>query len=240
MDDKNYTWNIAPGALEIGKEESALNRREWMWLVLLAVALLATYASPLKEHLGHVQEIKKTLESFGHLAPLIFVVGMSGLTAIGIPRMALYPIAGIAFGFAAGFAWSLAATLIGAYATFLYSRWAGRGLVLKKWPALAKISTKLDDRGPFSIALLRQLPSPGFLTNLLFGISAVRHRDFILGTALGSIPSAVPAIMLGSSMTKASHEERIAYVGASILVMLTLWISSAAFVRRRSKQNTPG
>lgn len=214
--------------------ETAMNKREWAWLLLLTLALLVTYLSPLKEHLTHFQVIKRDLEQFGPSAPLVFIIAMSGLSAIGIPRMVMYPIAGLAFGFYAGLAWSLIATLIGAYATFLYARWAGRGLVLKKWPALARISSKLDGSGFLSVALIRQLPSPGFLTNLLFGISSVRTRCFLLGTALGSIPSAIPATLLGSSLSHASHEQRILYVVVSIGVLAALWGVASIYMKSRA------
>jgi len=208
----------------IGREETALSSKEWLWLGVLASLLLITYLSPLKSHLTHMQEIKSLLAGYGAMAPLVFVCVMSIITAIGIPRMVIYPVGGLVFGFAEGLAWSLLATVTGAYLTFLYARWTGRSLVIKKWPAMAKITTKLDGRGTVSVALLRQMPSPGFLTNLLFGLSSVRTRCFLMGTALGSIPSAIPATLIGSSVSHGSHDHRILYTATSVAVLLVMWL----------------
>lgn len=233
------------GPMDIATRESAVSLREWTWLALIAAALLATYLSPLGEHLTHVAELRQDLERLGPLAPLVFILAMTGLTAAGIPRMAMYPLAGLAFGFLPGLLWSMVATVAGAYATFLYARWAGRSLVMKKWPALARLSSRLDARGFLSVALIRQLPSPGFLTNLMFGISAVRPTCFLLGTVLGSLPSAIPATMLGSSLSNASDGQRIRMAIAALAAMAVLGLVIAWMLRRHGllagrKQNTPG
>lgn len=215
----------------IDQEGTALNSKEWLWLGALAILLLITYLSPLKEHLTHVQEIKDMLAGYGAMAPLVFVCAMSLVTAVGIPRMVIYPLGGLVFGFAEGLAWSLLATVIGAYLTFLYARWSGRSLVVKRWPSLSKITTKLDNRGFLSVALIRQMPSPGFLTNLLFGLSSVRTRCFLAGTILGSIPSAIPATLIGSSVSHGSDDHRILYTVMAIAVLLIMWLGFSFTLR---------
>jgi len=235
-----------PGPVDVGARESVVSLREWIWLAVIAAALIATYLSPLREHLTHATVLREDLARFGGWAPAVFVVVMTGLTATGFPRMALYPVAGMAFGLAPGLLWSMIATVAGAFTTFLYARWAGRSLVMKKWPALARLSTRLDARGFLSVALIRQLPSPGFLTNLLFGISAVRTRCFLLGTALGALPSAIPATMLGSSLSGATDQQRIVTAIGALVAMGVLGLVTATLLRKRGllattpKQNTPG
>lgn len=221
----------------LNRSETSLNSKEWLWLIGLALLLLVTYLSPLKEHLSHAQEIKSLLAGYGSMAPVVFVCLMSLITAIGIPRMVIYPIGGLVFGFSEGLAWSLLATVAGAYLTFIYARWAGRGLVIKKWPSLTKITTKLDGRGTVSVALLRQLPSPGYVTNLLFGLSTVRTRCFLVGTALGFIPSAIPATLIGSSVSHGSHDHRILYTALSIAVLLAIWLGFSIMFRTMLLRN---
>ena len=201
------------------REPALLGFKETVWLLSSAAGLLLVYLSPLREHLTHAQAIKADLQALGKLAPLVFVVVMSALTAMGIPRMVIYPIGGLAFGFANGLLWSMVATLVGAYATFLYARWAGRDFLLNKWPTLRALSARLQGRGPLAVALLRQLPNPAFLTNVLFGISPVGHQAFLVGTAAGSLPAAVPATLIGSSLGKASPETRLWYIALTVASM---------------------
>ncbi len=238
--------NGKPGPVDVAARESVVSLREWIWLAAIAAALLITYLSPLNEHLTHASVLRADLARLGGWAPAVFVLVMTGLTASGFPRMALYPVAGMAFGLVPGLLWSMIATVAGAFTTFQYARWAGRSLVMKKWPALARLSTRLDARGFLSVALIRQLPSPGFLTNLLFGISAVRTSCFLFGTALGALPSAIPATMLGSSLSHATGEQRIVTAIAALAMMGVLGLATAILLRKRGllatapKQNTPG
>jgi uncharacterized membrane protein YdjX (TVP38/TMEM64 family) len=222
---------------DVVRQESEVNLREWWWLALSAAGLMAVYFSPLREHLTHLQQIKADLAEFGMAAPLVFALLVTVLTAIGLPRLALYPIGGMAFGMAEGLLMNLIGTVGGAYLTFAYARWAGRSMVMKKWPGLARVTTRLDGRGFLSVALIRQMPSPGFLTNLLFGISSVRTRCYLIGTAIGSIPSAIPATLIGSSLSHDSDTHRIGYIIASGSVVVVMWLVFGWLFRRHMRDS---
>jgi uncharacterized membrane protein YdjX (TVP38/TMEM64 family) len=157
---------------------------------------------------------------------------MSATTAIGLPRMLLYPVGGMAFGFSAGLLWNLLGTLIGAYATFTYARWAGQSLVTKKWPAISQLTKVIEGRGVLSVALLRQIPSPGFLTNLIFGISPVRRRAFLGGTLIGCLPSAIPATLIGTSVAHETASVRVWMITLSFLSIIMTWLVFSIYLGR--------
>ncbi|HMP75254.1 MAG TPA: VTT domain-containing protein [Kiritimatiellia bacterium] len=214
---------------------TALGYKELIWLVASCGGLLIVYLSPLREHLTHIEVIKADFQALGALAPLAFVVVMSALCALGLPRLLIHPIGGLAFGFAGGLLWSLTATVAGAYATFLYARWAGRDVLLGRWPALGRLTLRLEGRGPATVALIRQLPNPAVLTSVLLGVSPIGHGAFLLGTAVGSLPAAIPATLIGGSIGKSTAELRFGYVALALASLLILWAASGgvAFVRRR-------
>ena len=217
---------------------ASIRRREWLWMALtIGGLLLVVCASPLSGRLEHVENLRPWLAGMGLWAPAVFMLAMSGLTAMGVPRILLYPVAGVTFGFGWGLAWSMIATLAGGYATFAYARWAGRGLILTKWPRVGALSEALRGRGFLSVALIRQLPGPGFLFNLVFGISGLRHRSFLLGTAIGALPTAVPAVMIGAGLADASAEARAGMLTAGLLGLAAVWLTSSLVFRRKCLSN---
>lgn len=209
-----------------------VNRKEAIWLLITIAGLLGVYLSPLREHLTQVRVLQDDIASLGRLGPLVFVLVLALVTALGVPRLLLFPVGGLAFGLWAGLLWCLAGSLAGAYAAFLYARHAGRGVVAKKWPAALRMSATLEGRGFLTVALLRQLPAPGHLTNIFLGISPVGHAAFLAGTLLGALPSAVPAIMVGSSALQAGQNERLLYLGTALGVLALVWIGGTIFVSR--------
>lgn len=213
-------------------EKQPLNRREWLWLFITVAGLLVVYLSPLREHLTHLRDFKAELSAMGIRGPLVFMAAMFVLTSLGVPRLLLFPLGGLAFGFMQGLLVCLAGSMAGAYTVFLYARFAGRGVILKKWPALHRMSGALEGRGIVTIALLRQLPTPGHLTNLFLGISPVTHAAFIFGTLLGAIPSAIPAILIGSSTVQASGQAQLGMLAGSLGVLAVVWIASTIYFRQ--------
>jgi len=218
-------------SIEVGKVQSGLNIREWLWLFFTAAGLLAVYLSPLREHLTHVDELRDEINALGHFGPLAYIGMLVVLTSVGFPRLILFPLGGLVFGFLWGLLWSMAGTIGGAYIAFLYARKVGRGIVEKKWPRLHDFAGVLEGRSFLTVALLRQLPTPGHMTNLFLGISPVRHRAFIFGTLLGCIPSALPAIMIGSSAAQATTQGRLGYVAGSVACLFALWLAGGFFLR---------
>ena len=213
------------------KVQNGMQAREWCWLLLTAVGLLIAYLSPLREYLSHVQDIRGYVESFGWLGPLLFFAFVTAATAIGVPRMAFYPMAGMAFGFYGGMLLSILSTISGCYLTFLYARWAGKALVKNKWPKMHQASGLLEGHGIVSVALIRQLPVPGHVTNLFLGISPIRHRAFIWGTVIGCLPAMAPAILIGSSLIQTDQSLRVAKTISAIVVLLLVWAGAAFFMR---------
>jgi uncharacterized membrane protein YdjX (TVP38/TMEM64 family) len=162
----------------------------------------------------------------GWAAPAVFVAGTAALVAVGFPRLALCLLSGLAFSFGWGFLWAQIGTVIGSYSTFLFVRWGGREFALRKWRWLAKGSLVVSANGILWVVLARQVPINGFCTTSLLGLTHVKHRDFLIGTAIGIIPEAIPATLIGASAT-GSSTRAIYYIIAGIL-----WFIVAGFVIR--------
>lgn len=203
-------------------------------VILLAVMLTALwilYASPLHQQWTRIRAAPETLRQFGVLAPLIFTLVSAGLIAVGCPRLIFCPLAGLAFGFWGGLLWSQLGALLGSYLTFLFVRWGGQALVARYWPRLQRLRAFFEQRGLFSVIILRQLPISAIFINLILGVSPIRHRQFLLGTLLGNLPEAVPCILLGSGALHPTASLRTLQVGVAVVLLAAVWIGTAWYLR---------
>jgi uncharacterized membrane protein YdjX (TVP38/TMEM64 family) len=200
-------------------------------ILVFAVGLTVVYFSPLKSYLRHLDEVRDRLDRMGPAAPLIFVAGVWLLICMGVPRLIFCPLGGMAFGFWRGLLWVEIGTLMGYYVVFLFVRWGGREFVLRRWPKVGRMRHIFHRRAIPTILVMRQLPISGLLINMLLGLSPIRHADFVLGTALGLLPEAIPLTLVGSSATHLSRGAGLLYVLAGLGFVLLIWIGFGLFVR---------
>ncbi len=197
--------------------------KEAFWLATVLICALIVLLSPLKDELTRVREINERLDQMGPTPELAFIAGSILVTALGFPRMLIYPIGGIAFGFFWGLTWSVVALLFGGYIPFCYARWGGRSWIIRRWPRMGRLADYFHERSYRTVILFRILPMPGFLTNAFLGITHIKHRAFLLGTLLGTIPPGIPAALLGGSMIEDDRATQIAYVTSSVALFIVLW-----------------
>jgi uncharacterized membrane protein YdjX (TVP38/TMEM64 family) len=219
MHDRSHTAPPDPAA----RPARVLRVRETVWLFTLLVCVGIVYFSPLRNELPHVREVNDALDRVGPGAELTFIAGAALITALGFPRMLVYPAGGIAFGFLGGLAWSVVALLIGGYLPFCYARWSGRSWMVQRWPRMGRLADYFGERGYKTVILFRILPMPGFLTNAFLGITRIGHGAFLLGTLIGSIPAGIPATLLASGVLEEQRAMQIIHTTGSILLFLVLW-----------------
>ncbi len=220
------TQNHPPG--------SRIGAFAWKPLITLAVVVAAfalVYFTPARKYLGNIQSIKYWLLSLGWVGPAAWMGIVFVLVAAGMPRLLFCPIGGLAFGFWHGLLWTQVATLAGQYALFLFVRWGGQDFVLRHWPRIGRLKEHFHGH---SAALLvfavRQLPISGVIINFLLALSPIRHRHFLLGTAFGILPEAVPFTLVASGVFKLTGRNTPLYIAAAVGVLLlvcaALWYFS--------------
>jgi uncharacterized membrane protein YdjX (TVP38/TMEM64 family) len=65
---------------------------------------------------------------------------------------------------------------------------------------------------------------PGFVLNLLLGMTSVKHRTFLAGTLLGYLPLNIALTLVGSGLGKESLAQSIKQVLAALAVInLVAW-----------------
>ena len=201
----------------------------------LVAALAVVYFSPLQGYLHEVRHIRTDLQQTGHWEPIIYMLAVFLLTSIGVPRLLFCVLGGILFGFKMGLLWTQLPTLAGYYATFCFLRWGGRNFVSRRWPRLTNTPFVFGKHAAFKLILLRQVPITGIIINSFLAVSPMRHRDFLLGTALGLLPQAIPVTLIGSSAVKTERSDQMLFLGVAFLVFLG-YLAFRQFARRSATE----
>ena len=222
-------------------------RKPLFMLAVVAAGLALAYLTPARNYLGNIESVKSLLLSLGWVGPAVWMGIVFVVVAAGMPRLLFCLTGGLAFGFWHGLLWTQVPTLAGSYALFLFVRWGGRDFVLRHWP---RVGGPKEHFHGHSAALLvftvRQLPISGLIIDFLLGLSPVLHRHFLLGTAFGILPEAIPFTLVGSSMCNLTGQSTPPYislaVGLLLLVCAALWYffhHSKLLAELRSETETP-
>ena len=140
----------------------------------------------------------------GFWAPFIFFIGSTVLLAFGCPRLLLYGIAGMLFGFVKGLIIMQCAALVGSYGTFCIVRWGNLHLFSRYLFTHSAVQSLLNAQNTYTVFLLRQVPVTALIMNCLLGATTVSHTAFLTGSFLGYLPSGIIALLIGSGIGKGS------------------------------------
>jgi uncharacterized membrane protein YdjX (TVP38/TMEM64 family) len=134
--------------------------------------------------------------------------------------------AGLLFGVGWGSALAVAGFTAGAMIAFAVARGLGRDTV-RGWlgERLRVVETVFARRGVEATLVIRLLPVVPFtLANYAAGVTAVKARDFALGTALGLVPSTVLAAVLGDALSDlGSPRSLVALAIWGVLAVAGVW-----------------
>ena len=136
---------------------------------------------------------------------LCYVLG----TLLFFPGAVLTLLAGFLYGLTGGLAVVLPSSLLGALLAFVLGRTVARAPVLRllqRHPRFRAVDEAVS-ADAFRVVLLLRL-SPAFPFNLLnygLGVTGVRLRSYLVGTALGVLPGTVLYTYLGSLLTTAAE-----------------------------------
>ena len=202
-------------------------------LALGAVVLLViVYCSPLRQYLGRLREVSEQIRTFGPLAPLVLMGGVALFVACGFPRLVFCVVAGMALGFWTGLFWGQLGTLIGNYALFLIAREFGRDWASRLLANRKKVLGALQQRGALGVFLARQLPLPGVVVNLACALLPIGQGDFLIGTAIGQLPQAIPCTLIGAGALQTTFSRSVSLIGLAVVVSVLAWFGIRWTLRR--------
>lgn len=203
-------------------------------VLLLLFCLIATIL--VAYGLGGIspQQIQVWLHEAGIWAPIIYILIYSISTILILPSTALNLLGGAIFGPWIGTLWTSIAAIIAAIVAFAFTRTIGRDLIARRlagrWQAL---DAELQQGGLFYMFAIRLLPIiPYGLVNFAAGLTSIRFKDYLAGTALGTVPGVLPFVMLGSSGLRALQTgDILPLIGA--LTLIGFLMAGVTWYRRR-------
>lgn len=200
-------------------------------LLLLFVALVGTvgfFFAP-----TDLQAVRDWAAGLGAGGALLFVLGYAALTLTPVPKNLLTIAAGLVWGFWLAVALVYVGALLGAAASFVIGRALGREAVERLTGArVARLDAALAHRGLLAVLGARLVPViPFTLINYGAGLTAVRPRDYALGTAIGIIPGSAAYVALGAFGLELGPPFWVALAVLGVLVLGG--VVAAALLRRR-------
>ncbi|MEN0066763.1 MAG: VTT domain-containing protein [Myxococcota bacterium] len=172
---------------------SHIVRSRALWIGLIGVgALVAVGCTTAPADVpGTVMALLESVEHSGPLGWMGFI-GLYGLITIaGLPASSMQMSAGFLWGHGWGFAVAVVLSNLWGFLGFLLARtWLRNQArqVVERSKALSALDTTVADRATTMVALLRVSPlAPYNLMNLALGTTAVRPRDYFIGSLIGGI-----------------------------------------------------
>ncbi|HUQ28354.1 MAG TPA: TVP38/TMEM64 family protein [Usitatibacter sp.] len=186
------------------------------------------------------EKLETWVHESGGFGALVFTGVYVVATLFLLPAVPLNVAAGALFGMYWGVSIVMAASTSAAVIAFLVARYLLRERIKKHYARKgmsAAIDKALRSEGWKAVALLRLSPVVPFaVKSYLFGVSAVRLRDYVIGTVLGKLPGAIVLTALGTTGRAAmdlSGAARWSLMAAGIAAtVLVSWLIGRAAKKR--------
>jgi uncharacterized membrane protein YdjX (TVP38/TMEM64 family) len=173
--------------------------------VALGIVLAALVAVALTVPLPTALEVRDQVAALGPWAPVTFLLVHALVTVAPFPRTAFSISAGVLFGPWLGLALCVVASTLSAAGAFALVRRVGGRAVQRLGPGRVRmLEARLSSRGFLTVISTRLVPLLPFAPlNYTLGVSTVRWRHYLAGTALGLVPGTAAAVLLGDAATGA-------------------------------------
>ena len=211
-------------------------RKGIIFFLVFFVLILAVFLSPLKQYVHEIPKFAEHIAAYGYWGAVIYVVCVALYSVCGGPRLLIYPVGGMAFGFLWGLIWTQLGVMISYYVLFLFVRWGGRSLILKWFPRLRKMTLLIRKGGIPAVMMVRQLPLYGVVITLILALSPIRHRSYLIGSMIGTLPAAIPCTLLGSTTSSKSVQESMWIMIAAVVIFSVIWLYLKYYISKKRKR----
>lgn len=199
---------------------------------LIAGGIVAARALGLGEaiKLENLDRLKQWIESYGALAPAIFIAAYVVGVVLFVPGLPMTVLGGVVFGPVRGTAYVWCAATIGAGLAFLVARHAVRSTV-ERWvrtsPRIAKVDGQVAEHGWRIVMLTRLVPLfPFNLQNYAYGITRIGFWPYLVTSAICMLPGTAAFTFAAGALGNGRGDVRrtLAYLGVAgvLLVLLSL------------------
>jgi phospholipase D1/2 len=217
-----------------------MDRLGWIRVaaVVIVCAVVAALWTRLPTPTWDLDAVSAWLAPHRHAWYGLPVVVFAYVALAPVPVMLLIAATGVAFGPILGPLYAMAGCLASGSCGFALGRWLGLRRVQELGgERVVRLTGTLKRNGTFAVFLLRKIPAPFVLANVVVGASTVSYRDFIVGTILGMGAMIITLAGFGIQLTTALRSPSPSTVfGAILLVSIPLTL---AWVINRSLRPRP-
>jgi len=209
------------------------------FVLLTLICVLATGLTVLAIGKLDPAQIKVIVNRAGIWGPICYILAYIIATLLVLPSTALNLTGGGLFGPLLGTVWTSLAAIVAAVIAFYFSRTIGRERIAQKLAGRwQKMDAEIQQGGLFYIFAIRLVPiMPYGLVNFAAGLTSIRCQDFLMGTILGTVPSVLPFVLLGSSSIQALNSGNIsALIGA--LALTGILVTGSTYWRHQRLKPT--
>jgi uncharacterized membrane protein YdjX (TVP38/TMEM64 family) len=170
-----------------------------------------------------VEYVKSFLLSFGMLAPIVCIAGMTLAVIIApMPSLPFDLAAGALFGGFLGGVYSMTGAVIGSIIAFLITRKFGRRVMQKYAADYAKMCEQCDENYIFVLLFVsRLIPLISFdIVSYAAGLTPIKLWKFIVATVVGVVPVTFVLTYSGSLLTYGSTLINIAL---TVMILFTMF-----------------
>lgn len=216
-------------------------------LFLAAMFIGAILAVHLSGAVAYLEKdaLQRLIESYGALAPLIFVLIYTIAPVLFLPGLPLTIAAGVLFGPFWGVVYSITGATLGACLAFLVSRYGARGWVERRLqgPRWQQLDKDVAQQGWKIVAIMRLIPLLPFnLLNYAFGLTKIRFLHFALASLIFMLPGAIAYVVFSSSLLDVIEGTLppAFFIGLGLIVLGSLLPLLYRRYKARNEQKDPG
>lgn len=214
-----------------------LDARAWRTLAVSfvlfgGVGVVFLFGAPLLGISGEGAAERMLGAAHGVWALPVAVAAFALLAFIGVPQFVLIAAAVVAFGPWTGMAYSWIGTLVSSLIGFFLGRAFGARLLRDyAGEGIRKFMTLIGKNGFMASLIVRLVPSAPFIVvNMAAGVTPMRLRHFMAGTAIGIVPKIALTAFAGNSIVQALRGGGMQHIVLLVIAAL-IWLVAGWYAR---------
>lgn len=213
-----------------------MTRQQWAQLAGVALLVSALVIISVSVGVPGVSRLRSDFAQFGIWAGVVYAGLYAAISLTPLPAAVFTLAAGALFGGTEGLIVVEAGATVGALIGFWLARVLGRDFLARvSGASVAKLEERFARRGVLAVLAVRLLPVlPFAAVNYVSGLTSIRFRDYLVGTAVGILPAATAYVVLGAYGSRPGSVPFLVALGGLLVLVVVGLVSGQRHRRQRA------